>query len=201
MIESDDGVIQYTKKNNRSGYLLQVPSIRCTSRYKLEFLKGGNFVEAAVQTISNSAKCTEGEAAECLLEALFKKYEESFMTVARINGVIVLAAKKMDAIEVEAMLSECRLGRDASRALFWHLRHFLGKSHFESEHKRRAKFSGKDYLPTVKKLELPDGTVVDFWYKLPHLLIQDQINTMIDYTQLEGLSRVDICIGGDHGGG
>jgi hypothetical protein len=24
---------------------------------------------------------------------------------------------------------------------------------------------------------------------------------MIDYTQLEGLSRVDICIGGDHGGG
>jgi hypothetical protein len=51
-------------------------------------------VEAAVQIISNSAECTEGEAAECLLEALFKKYEESVMTVARNNGVFVPVAKR-----------------------------------------------------------------------------------------------------------
>ncbi len=89
-------------------------------------------MEAAVQTISNSAECTEGEAAKCLLEALFKKYEESFMAVATNNGVIVPVAKKIDAAQLEAMLVECRLGKDASRALFQHLRQFLGKSHFES---------------------------------------------------------------------
>jgi hypothetical protein len=75
-LKSDVGVIHYTQKNNCSGCLLQVPSIRCSSGYKLELLKGGNFVEAAVKMISsNSAECAEGEAAECLLEALFKSYK------------------------------------------------------------------------------------------------------------------------------
>jgi len=62
----------------------------------------------------------------------------------------------MDAVQVEAMLAECRLGKDASRALLRHLRQFLGKSFFESEHKRREAFAGKDFPPTVKRLELSD---------------------------------------------
>ena len=107
----------------------------------------------------------------------------------------------MDAVQVEAMLAECRLGKDASRALFRHLRQFLGKSFFESEHKRREAFAGKDFPPIVKRLELSDKTQVDFWYKLPHKLIQHQSNTMIHQAELDGLIRLDICVGGDHGGG
>jgi len=200
-LRSEGGMIKYTQKNNRMGFLLPAPSLRCTGRYKAEFSKGSQFVAAAVELISDSAKCTEAEAAECMLEALFKSYEESFMAVAKSNGICVPVGKKMDAVAVEAMLAECRLGKDASRALFRHLRQFLGKSYFESEHKRREAFSGKDFPPTVKTIELPDKTLVEFWYKLPHLLIQHQINTMINYLGLDGITRLDICVGGDHGGG
>jgi hypothetical protein len=200
-LRSEGGMIKYTQKNNRMGFLLPAPSLRCTGRYKTEFSKGSQFVAAAVELISDSAKCTEAEAAECMLEALFKSYEESFMAVAKSNGICVPVGKKMDAVAVEAMLAECRLGKDASRALFRHLRQFLGKSYFESEHKRREAFSGKDFPPTVKTIELPDKTLVEFWYKLPHLLIQHQINTMINYLGLDGITRLDICVGGDHGGG
>jgi len=201
-LRNEGGMIKYIQKNNRTGFLLPAPSLRCTGRYKYEFSKGNQFVAAAVQVISDSAKCNETEAAECLLEALFKSYEESFVAVAKNNGLFVPVDKKMDAVQVEAMLAECRLGKDASRALFRHLRQFLGRSYFESEHKRRAAFSGKDFPPTVKTIELPDKTIVDYWYKLPHLLIQDQINTIISNdVDLDGITRLDICVGGDHGGG
>ena len=54
----------------------------------------------------------------------------------------------------------------------------------------------------MKTIELPDKTIVDYWYKLPHLLIQDQINTIISNdVDLDGITRLDICVGGDHGGG
>jgi len=139
-LRSEDGIIKFTQKNNRMGYLLSAPSLRCTDRYKYEFSKGSQFVAAAVQTISESAKCSEVEAADCVLEAFFKNYEESFMAVAKRNRLSVPVAKKMDAVAVEAMLAECRLGKDASQALFRHLRQFLGRSCFESEHKRRAVF-------------------------------------------------------------
>jgi hypothetical protein len=44
--------------------------------------------------------------------------------------------------------------------------------------------------------------MVDYWYKLPHELIKHQINTMVKcHSDLDGLICVDICVGGDHGGG
>jgi hypothetical protein len=45
---SDNGVIWYMQKNNHSIFLLQVPSIQCTSRFQIEFLKGIYFLESAV---------------------------------------------------------------------------------------------------------------------------------------------------------
>jgi hypothetical protein len=59
------------------------------------------------------------------------------MTVVRNKGITVPEAKKMDAVQVEATLAKCRLGKDASKALIWHLRQFIGICYFESEHKRR----------------------------------------------------------------
>jgi hypothetical protein len=54
--------------------------------------------------------------------------------VAKRNGVGVVAAdKKMNAVQVEVMLSECPLGKEASWILFRHLNQFFGQSLFESE--------------------------------------------------------------------
>jgi hypothetical protein len=46
-----------------------------------------------------------------------------------------------------------------------HLNQFLGKSHFELEHKIRAFLSEKDFLHTVEKFELEDRAIVDYWFK------------------------------------
>jgi len=189
---SNDGVIKFRKRNNRPGCLLLAPTLRTTKK----------FATTVVQSIREAMECSEADAAESLLENLSKSYEESFKAVAKGQGLVVPVEKKMNAMQVEAMLAECRLGKDASRALFRHLRQFLGRSFFESEHKRREAFAGKDFPPTVNTLELPDKSMVDYWYKLPHELIKHQINTMVKcHSDLDGLIHVDICVGGDHGGG
>ena len=122
--------------------------------------------------------------------------------MAKRNGVGVVAAdKKMNAVQVEVMLSECPLGKEASWILFRHLNQFFGQSLFESEHKRRAFFSGKDFPPTGKKIELEDRTIIDYWYKEPDKLISNQIDVMVKESQLEGVKCVDLCVSGDHGGG
>jgi hypothetical protein len=189
---SDDGVIKFRKKNNRPGCLLLAPTLRTSKK----------FATTVVQSMSESLECSEADAAEYLLDNLCKSYEESFKAVAKGQGLVVPVEKKMDAMQVEAMLAECRLGKDASRALFRHLRQFLGRSFFESEHKRREAFAGKDFPPTVNTLELSDKSMVEYWYKLPHELIKHQVNIMVKcLSDLDGLIRVDICVGGDHGGG
>jgi hypothetical protein len=53
----------------------------------------------------------------------------------------------------------------------------------------------------VLKLELEDRTIIDYWFKEPDKLISNQVDVMVKESQLEGLKRVDFCVGGDHGGG
>jgi hypothetical protein len=48
---------------------------------------------------------------------------------------------------------------------------------------------------------LEDRTIIDYWYKEPDKLISNQTDVMVKESQLEGVKRVDLCIGGDHGGG
>ncbi len=48
---------------------------------------------------------------------------------------------------------------------------------------------------------LPDKTVVTYWWKQPDLLLKHQLNDMVNLANLELLSHVDICTGGDHGVG
>jgi len=107
----------------------------------------------------------------------------------------------MDAVQVEAMLSEAGLCTNNARILFRHLNRFFGKGKFESEHKRRAFFAGSDYPPIVDKMILPDKTVINYWYKEPHKMLQQQISQIIKTEELIGLRHVDISVGGDHGGG
>ncbi len=41
---------------------------------------------------------------------------------------------------------------------------------------------------------------IPFWFKRPDLYLQSQFNDMIDHSLLKDLIRVDVIIGGDHGG-
>ena len=193
--------IDFVQKNNRPGFLLLCPSSRSTDRYEIEFSKKGGTIDSLLSAISRSANCTEREASECILKSLYKKQDEAFTSVALEKGLLVDTKKKMDAVQVEAMLSEAGLCTNNARILFRHLNRFFGKGKFESEHKRRAFFAGSDYPPIVDKLILPDKTVINYWYKEPHKMLQQQISQIIKTEELIGLRHVDISVGGDHGGG
>ncbi len=67
--------------------------------------------------------------------------------------------------------------------------------------KWREYIAGQEFPPTIGKKILEDKTVIPFWYKLPDQLMKHQLKSMVTAEQLEGHQRVDITIGGDHGGG
>jgi hypothetical protein len=101
----------------------------------VEFGKRGSTIDQFINSIIYSTQSNEEEAAECLIVALFNRFEETFVKVAMDKGVMPNAAYKMDIERVEAML--CDRGRNTknSRILFQHLNHFFGRSFFESEKK------------------------------------------------------------------
>jgi hypothetical protein len=53
----------------------------------------------------------------------------------------------------------------------------------------------------VKTKILEDKTIIPYWYKWPDIFLQKQLKNMIDLSLLPQLIKVDIIIGGDHGGG
>jgi hypothetical protein len=201
IVKYSGNVMEFMQKNNRSGFLLLCPSSRSTDGYKSELSKKGGPIDSFLDVISNNAKCSGREAAESILRVLYKKHEEAFTSVALEKGLMLDEKKKMDAVQVEAMLSEAGLCSNNSRILFRHLNNFFGKGRFESEHKRRAFFAGNEFPPVVDRKVLTDKTIIDFWYKEPDKMLQHQIDKIIDRDQLEGLTRIDITVGGDHGGG
>ncbi len=109
--------------------------------------------------------------------------------------------KKMDAVQVEAMLSEAGLTKNNSRILFRHLHQFFGRSFFESEHKWHSFFAGTEFAPVIDRMNLEDKTI-DFWFQEPDVMLKHQINK---YSKTRGASMVmtsiDVTVGGDHGGG
>jgi hypothetical protein len=48
---------------------------------------------------------------------------------------------------------------------------------------------------------LQDKTIIDYWFKEPDVMLRHQINNIIKRDQLQHVSRVDLSVGGDHGGG
>ncbi len=194
--------VHYVQANNRSGWLVPQPSFRTKEIYSIELAKKDSFLDEILSNMMTSfGGIKEEEAAECLIRALHQRFEESFMSVALEKGVARNPEKKMDAASVEAMLSEARLNTKNSRMLFKHLNNFFGKSFFESEIKRRQYFAGQDYPPIVREKVLEDKTIITYWYKAPDELLKHQLKYMVTPHQLVELNRVDLTIGGDHGGG
>ena len=193
--------VHYIQANNRCGWLIPQPSFRTKERYSIELAKKDSFLDEILSNMMTSFGGIKEEAAECLIRALHQRFEESFMSVALEKGVARNPEKKMDAASVEAMLSEVRLNTKNSRVLFKHLNYFFGKSFFESEIKRRQYFAGQDYPPIVREKVLEDKTIITYWYKAPDELLKHQLKYMVTPHQLVELNRVDLTIGGDHGGG
>ena len=53
----------------------------------------------------------------------------------------------------------------------------------------------------VDREVLPDKTIVSYWWKRPDRLLKHQISNMVSPPDLQGLTHVDVCTGGDHGVG
>jgi hypothetical protein len=87
-------------------------------------------IDQFINSIIYSTQCGEEEAAECLIVALFNRFEETFVKVAMDKGVMPNAAFKMDIERVEAMLCDCGLNTKNSRILFQHLNKFYCHSFF-----------------------------------------------------------------------
>jgi hypothetical protein len=193
-------VIKYMQANNRTGFLLPMPSSQNTERFLVEFGKRGSIVDDIMGLITSSAQCSKEEAAECLIVSVFNKFEETFVKVAMDKGVMPNVHRKMDAARTEAMLCKTGLNTKNSRILFKHLNQFFGPGFFESEKKRHDYLAGQDFPPKVDRMILPDKTTVHYWYKRPDELMK-QLERIISAEQIDGLKRVDFTLGGDHGGG
>jgi len=91
--------------------------------YKYQQIQAGvsrrsSFTDAVVKAISKSTQCTEGEAAECLIKVLFKRYEEVFLSVTKNNGVIVPPEKKYMPYKLKLCSLNVGLGRIPHRYCF-----------------------------------------------------------------------------------
>jgi hypothetical protein len=156
IVKYKGSTINFIQNNNRLGFLLLCPSSRTTEICSAELRWKGGAIDSLLTIIRESTKCNEREAAKCVIKTLLKKQEEAFTSVALAQGLIT-DDKKMDAIQIEAMLSEAGLcSNNNARILFRHLNHFFGKGKFKSEHKRRAFFAGSDFPPVIDRLVLPD---------------------------------------------
>jgi transcription-repair coupling factor (superfamily II helicase) len=69
------------------------------------------------------------------------------------------------------------------------------------EWERQSYFGNNDFPPEVDHIVLPEKTVVCYWWKQLDLLLKHQMTKMETLVDLDQLSHVDICVGGDHGVG
>lgn len=194
--------INFKRGNNTDSTMAIVPEFRTLDKYEKHLKGDSSVLDTIIRAITRHSRCQNDEAAEAILKALYHKWEEPFINVAVREGVANgFPPKVMDEVNVEAMLHEAGVNGTNARVLFRYLKQFFGKSLVVSERKRRSYFGNNDFPPEVDRIVLPDKTVVSYWWKQPDLLLKHQINDMVSLVDLDQLSHVDICVGGDHGVG
>ena len=144
---------------------------------------------------------SSSEAAKGLLQFLHDNFEEEFRSIAASNNTAVIKDKTMNAIQVEAMLQEVHVNRSDSRTLFCLTQFFGGVSFFESKHTSRKTFAGQEFPPIPDVYKLPDKTQIDYWYEHPLEMLQHYAKFIFSRELLDGVTGIDIKIGGDHGKG
>ena len=169
--------IKFLRGNNRMSSLVLMPSHSKLERYEAELSKKNSAVDVLLDSISTSCNSKKEEATECLIKVLYRKFEESFASVAIEMNLMIEKRQedKMDVVSTEAMLQEANLTTKSARILSRHLRQHFGRSLFASESERRKYFSDIDFSPTVKTKVLEDKTIIPYWYKQPDPYLQKQL--------------------------
>jgi len=194
--------ITFTRGNNRKASLVLLPSHRHLANYEAEFSKKKSLIDTIIDIVAENTNNSTAEAAECLLKSFYTKFEDSFVNISIEKCLIKSKSEeKMDVISTEAMLQEANVSTNSARIINRHLRQHFGHSLFASEAERRRYFAGSDFRPTVLTKVLEDKTIIPYWYKRPDQYLQERLTDMIDPALIRDLVRVDIVIGGDHGGG
>ena len=98
--------IKFLRGNNRMSSLVLMPSHSKLERYEAELSKKNSAVDVLLDSMSMSSNSKKEEATECLIKVLYRKFEESFASIAiEMNLVIEKRQEdKMDVVSTEAML-------------------------------------------------------------------------------------------------
>jgi hypothetical protein len=76
-----DTSISFTRRNNRTGTLISLPSNQTLDRYSFDFSKPKSVLDEMVKCIVKNTNSTEEEVVSCLLMVLISKYEDSFVSI------------------------------------------------------------------------------------------------------------------------
>jgi len=196
--------IFYCQMSNHKGALVRIPSATSASGYAAMLNRKENFMKELTEFMGGSMNKSNGssDAAKCILQFFFENFEEEFKEVAKKNNVLLTTGvEKIGPSQVEAMLHEAGIGKSNSRVLFRHLNQFFGKPLFASEKVRRQCFSRQEFQPVVDIHELSDKTKVNYWYKLPHEMLQHHVRYLFCSNDFCNVSGIHITVGGDHGKG
>jgi len=99
--------ISFTRRNNRKGTLVILPSHRKLDHFEAELSKNQSALDNIIDTVTKNAQSSKEEAAECLLNSMYRKYEDTFVSVAIAKCVVNEKSQeeeKMDVISTEAMI-------------------------------------------------------------------------------------------------
>ena len=82
-------------------------SCQTRQRYEAELLKKESVVDQMLQSIAKNVDCSVDEAAECIMNVLFVKFENLFADIAIIKDIAFDGRpRKIDIVSAEAILSE-----------------------------------------------------------------------------------------------
>ena len=86
--------ISFKGANNRQNALFLMPSCRTRERYEAELQKKGSTIDRIMQFVAENSTCSIDEAAECILNILFYKFENTFADVAIKKNIVLDQRKK-----------------------------------------------------------------------------------------------------------
>ncbi len=133
------------KGNNTDGTLIIVPSYRDLAKYHRDFDKPNSVLIDFVHAVATNSKTGIDEATESVITAFSQHFEDSFYSTAVKSGAAYSLGKKIDALSVEAMLTESCAQLSKAMIIFRHIARFFGRSIFESEKKRLKYFGDNDF--------------------------------------------------------
>jgi hypothetical protein len=80
--------ITFTHGNNREGTIVVLPSFQTLDRYSAELSKRESAINSIINSIMKSTGSTEEKSAECLLNILFSRFEETFVSLCMEKGLL-----------------------------------------------------------------------------------------------------------------